>query len=347
MTLAAALARLVQAEHGRGHCHEIGLGVLKDGDFTTAFAGQHKGAAFDAGTPFLIASTSKLLITAMIFQLVGEGRLRLDDPVAPVFHGVIDGLHRWQGQELTGQITFRHLLTHASGLPDYFEGKRRDGSRFTDDLFADRDRAYGLAEVLHWVRDEMTPAFAPGTGRKALYSDTNFYLLTEAVARLGGQDIGTALQGRVCAPLGLTGTRFYKPGMDCLPLRMKDRVLEVPQALASMPGDGGAVSTLQDLALFTRAFFDGTLFPAALLKELPDWRRVFFPLQAGTGVLRFAMPRWMPPFRRGMEFIGHSGITGTVAFHHPARDLIVVGTVNQLADRGRPYRLMLKAAMAS
>ena len=126
--------------------------------------------------------------------------------------------------------------------------------------------------------------------------------------------------------------------MVALPLRLGARVIDAPQALASMPGDGGAVSCLQDLAHFTKAFFDGRLFPKPLLDDLAPWRRVFFPLRAGTGVLRFAVPRWLPPFRSGLEFIGHSGISGTIAFVCPASERMIVGTVNQLQDRERPYR---------
>jgi len=66
----------------------------------------------------------------------------------------------------------------------------------------------------------------------------------------------------------------------------------------------------------------------------------------GTGVLFFTVPRWLPPFRSGLEFTGHSGISGTVAFVCPASERIIVGTVNQLQDRARPYRIMTRAGMA-
>jgi D-alanyl-D-alanine carboxypeptidase len=64
------------------------------------------------------------------------------------------------------------------------------------------------------------------------------------------------------------------------------------------------------------------------------------------GVLRFALPRWLPPFRTDLEFIGHSGISGAIAFRHTASGRIIVGTVNQMHDRSRPYRMMIKAALA-
>lgn len=346
MSLQIALERIVAAEAGRGDVHEVALGVMEDGVFTHACRGHWRGEPVGAETPFLIASTSKLLITALVFQLVGEGRMTLDDPVVRFLPGELDALHVWKGKDHTDRITLRHLLNHTSGLPDYFEGKRRDGTSLAAELLAGHDRAYGLAEVLAWTRDEMRPAFAPGTGMKAHYLDTNFYLLSETVARISGQNLDMALAKRIAQPLGLQRTAFYKPGMAALPLRNGARVIEIPLSLGSMPGDGGTVSNLVDLARFTRAFFDGVLFPRSLIDELPPWRRVFFPLRSGTGVLRFSVPRWLPPFRSGLEFIGHSGITGALAFACPARGRIVVGTVNQLRDRSRPYRMMLKATMA-
>lgn len=346
MSLQAALERIVAGEYGRKGVQDIALGVMEGGTLTHACRGDWQGRPVGPHTPFLLASTSKLFITAMVFQLVAEGRLALDAPILRVFPGELDRLHLWRGQDLTGRITLRHLLCHTSGLPDYFEGRRRDGGSLAAELMAGQDRAYGLPDVLRWVRDEMRPAFAPGEGMQALYADTNFYLLAEIVAHAGGEGLDSALAARLCRPLGLTRTAFFKPGMETLPLRSGARVLEIPRALASMPGDGGAVSCLADLACFTQAFFEGRLFPPALLADLPPWRRVFFPLRAGMGVLRFAMPRWLPPFRAGLEFIGHSGISGAFAFRCAARGRVIVGTLNQLQDRARPYRLMVKAALA-
>lgn len=346
MTLQAALDKIVASESRHRDVHEIALGVLDGETFTHACRGDWQGRPVGPETPFLIASTSKLFITAMIFQLAAEGRLTLDDPVTSFFPGELDRLHVWKGADLTGLITLRHLLCHTSGLPDYFEGKRRGGGSLAADIFAGKDHAYGLAEVLAWTRDQMRPAFAPGTGMRAFYSDTNFYLLAEIVARVGGESLDAALARRITAPLALARTTFFKPGTVALPLRLGARVIDAPQALASMPGDGGAVSCLQDVAHFTKAFFDGRLFPKSLLDDLSPYRRIFFPLRAGTGVLRFAVPRWLPPFRSGLEFVGHSGISGTVAFVCRANGRIIVGTVNQLQDRARPYRMMMKAGMA-
>jgi D-alanyl-D-alanine carboxypeptidase len=345
MGLQEKLSRLIAAECGVADCHEAALCMMKGAEAATAAGGTWQDGPVTADTPFLIASTSKLLVTAMIFRLAGDGLIGLDDPVQHHFAGEIDRLHVWHGEDVTERITIRHLLSHRSGLPDYFEGKRRDGTRLATQLFAGHDMGFGLADVIGWVRDDMQPAFAPGTAGRALYSDTNFYLLTELVARLRQQSPDAALKDLITAPLGLAQTRFFRPGDATLPLRMGGRVLAIPQAIASMPGDGGAVSTARELALFARAFFDGRLFGRRFLVQPDGWRRLFFPLAAGLGVLRFHLPWFLPPFRKDMDFTGHSGISGAFVYHWPKHDLIISGTVNQINSRSRPYRLMVKAAL--
>lgn len=347
MTLEARLARLIAAEVGTSDCHEAAIAVLRKGEIIAAAGGSWNGAPVTADTPFLIASTSKLFVTAMLFRLAGDGAISLDDPLVKYFPGELDRLLVWRGEELTSRITIRQMLTHSSGLPDYFEGKRRDGTTMEAKLFAGHDMRFGLSDVIHWVRDEMTPSFPPAAGRRALYSDTNFFLLMELVARVSRRTPAVALHDLITGPLGLTRTRYYRPGDSTLPLRMGGRILDLPQALASMPGDGGAISTARELAQFARAFFDGGLFDARFLRELADWRRVFFPLQAGLGVLRFHLPWFLPPFQTRLDFIGHSGISGAFVYYWPKRDIIVSGTVNQLQNRSRPYRMMVKAALTA
>jgi D-alanyl-D-alanine carboxypeptidase len=344
----SSLEQLVAGEIGRGGVRETVLCLARAGQTACAASGTWQGSPVDADTPFLLASTSKLFVTAMILRLASDRALSLDDPVVRFFpDGALDGLHRWRGRDRTDAITLYHLLTHSSGLPDYFEGKRRHGPRLADALFAGQDRSYGLDDVIAWTRDEMTPAFPPGAGRRALYSDTNFYLLTEIVARVAGLDPDAALERFVTGPLGLTATGLFRPGTAALPLRLGDKVVDIPHALAAMPGDGGAVSTAREMMSFLQAFLGGRLFAPRFLDRLADWRRVFFPLQAGLGVLRFRHPAFLPPFRRGLDFIGHSGICGAFAFACPARDLFLTGTVNQLQNRSRPYRLMIRAALAA
>ena len=56
--------------------------------------------------------------------------------------------------------------------------------------------------------------------------------------------------------------------------------------------------------------------------------------------MRFKLPRIVSPFRATPEFLGHSGSTGSFSFYVPDRGVAIAGTVNQMDEPARGYRLM-------
>lgn len=344
------LEKLASRLCARGATGEVALSLSHpgSGEVVHVAAGQWQGRPIDERTPFHLASTTKLFATTLVLQLVAAGTLRLDDPAAAHLPaGTLDGLHTLDGVDRTGAITIRHLLSHRSGLPDYFEGKRPDGTRFAVPLLEGRDKGWSLPDALAMAR-QMRPHFAPGEGRKALYSDTNYAVLALIIGQALGCTPADAVRRHIAAPLGLVATYLAQADgpRPVLPMRNGRHMLHIPQAVASTVLDGGGISTSAELLTFIEAFFSGRLFPAPLLDELYDWRAIFFPLQAGVGVKRFALPWFMSPFQRQPELIGHSGISGAFAFRCPDRGLFLAGTVNQLAARSLPYRFMIEAVHA-
>lgn len=300
--------------------------------------------------PFFLASATKLLTTAVVMQLRQQGALSLGDPAARHLPaGALEGLHVLEGEDRSDQITVGQLLGHTSGIPDYFEGRRADGTTLMGELLAG-DRGWTAAEALEMARG-MRPAFAPGTPGRALYSDTNFQVLQMVVEALEGRSYADSVAARIAAPLGLARTWILSPS----DVAAADRVagflhgrdpLHIPRAMASFQADGGAVSTAPEALRFLRAFFEGDLFPRGDLPLLTgEWRRIFFPLQYGAGVMRFAPP-WLMTLRRVPEMIGHSGASGAVAFHVPELGLYVTGSVNQARNRSLAYRALMEIVLA-
>jgi CubicO group peptidase (beta-lactamase class C family) len=124
------------------------------------------------------------------------------------------------------------------------------------------------------------------------------------------------------------------------------KVLNMPKAMSSFGPDGGIVSTVHESLAFLRAFLDGTLFPANYLEEMKQWKRIFFPLQYGHGLMRFKLPRIFSPFQASPEFIGHSGASSSFLFYCPDEDLYLAGTLNQVKEQSRPFRLMIDVIKA-
>lgn len=303
--------------------------------------------------PHFIASIAKLYTSAIVMQLAAEGRLQLDDPAARHLPpGTMDGFHPWRGQDLSGRITLRQLLSHTSGLADYFEQRQPDGdSVFRRMTGGGPDLAFGFEEVQRIVRGRLRPRFAPGTPGKAFYADTNYALLGQVIEHVDGRSFGEAVEARIARPLGLGDTYVFTPATlhrydEITPLRHGSGVLDVPQTMASMGPDGGVVSTVADGLAFLRAFMTGGLFPLEARRAMERvFRPVFFPLQAGTGLLRTAFPRFMSPMAPIPPMVGHGGASGTVLFFSEAHDLYVAGTVNQTRDRSLPYRLMIQLVL--
>ena len=112
-------------------------------------------------TIFDLASLTKVVATTpAVMMLVEDGRIRLTDPVAHVHS-------RSSASTARTAITVRDLLTHMSGL--------RPDVDLADDWARPRRRRFALAI-------EEVPTAPPG--RRFVYSDINFFLLAEIVARV-------------------------------------------------------------------------------------------------------------------------------------------------------------------
>jgi CubicO group peptidase (beta-lactamase class C family) len=295
-------------------------------------------------TPFFIASTTKLMMTAVLRQLRREGRLGFDDPIGQhLGTELLQDLLIIDGVQQAPSLTIRQLMSHTSGLPDYFQRKVA-GKSLQDELFAGSDRSWTLEDVLERSRG-MRPEFRPGQAGRAEYSDTNYQLLGRIVEVMEGAPIAEVLQRRLFEPLGMTSTYMYTDPSDSRPMTLyyKQSPLRIPKAMTSFGPDGGVVSTSSDMMIFLRAFFGDALAPSEDLDELTShWNRIWFPFTYGTGIMRFRLPRILSPFQAQPELIGHSGLSGAFAFYAPAKRTFITGTVNQLAYPDTSFRLMLK-----
>jgi CubicO group peptidase (beta-lactamase class C family) len=338
--LHSTLQRMVDTEQARGTVHGLVLRV-QSGDGRLDFRGA-AGAA-DAGNRFPIASVSKMFTAALIVQLCDEGALDLDQRVQSALPEIdLTGLHVVKGIDHGPHLTVRHLLFQTSGLADYYEGG------VARDLIRSKDYTYRLTDVLDWAK-VLPPQAAPDSGR-AHYSDTNFQLLGAVIEAACGMSYGDAVQERICAPLGLTRTTLFDAARDgdgrTLPVWHKDKHLVIPGILSSMGPDGGIVSDTGDLMTFLRAFTEGRLFHPENKGALHQWRKMHFPMQYGGGLMRFRLRGWMTLWRPSSELIGHSGASGSFAYHAPEPDVFLVGTFNQTDAPKRPFGFMLRVLKA-
>jgi D-alanyl-D-alanine carboxypeptidase len=364
---ARAMARFEDLIHqlsSRRHVRHALLAV-EAGDRSFGWGGA-RGDARPDGTPmevdtlFPLASITKLYTATVVLRLVEQGSLDLDASLETYLPG-LGVLHHRDGADHTAELTPRHLLTHTSGLPDYYLDVPKGGRSFHQRLVEEGDRRYSLDEVLDVVR-ALPARFPPqplASGRKvkARYSDTNFQLLGATVEQVTGLSYGQALAEHVLGPLGLARTHLagqVPSGEPVASIWSGEEHLEIAEALVSMAPEGGLIATAGDVLRFARALFSGEVFddPTTLDAMHAHWYRFGFPrdraavmapgwpIEYGLGVMRFQAPRLLSPLRRTPPVFGHTGASASWLFHEPELDVTFVGTLGQTNAAGVPFRLV-------
>ena len=236
---------------------------VRDGSRITQLTGGVSNVArktpMRTGDHFKIASVTKAYTATVVLQLVGEGKLGLNDSVEKRLPGVVpDG----------SKITIRQLLNHTSGLYDF-----EVDPRYLKPYLSGNFGYYWSPRQLVDIAVAHKPLFAPGRGWS--YSNTNYVVAQLIVERVTGSTIGAELRRRIFQPLHLRQTSYpNKPGVPSpfvhgYMLLGKPPVTDVTALSPSMaPGSGGIVSTARDVADFYRALLGGRLLARRELKAM-------------------------------------------------------------------------------
>lgn len=294
--------------------------------------------------PYFIASTTKLFTSAIILQLKSNEKLKLDDKINKYLEkSILNNLHVFKGKDYSNELTIKHLLAHTSGLPDYFQDKGFSGKSLENDLISGNDQFWSFEQAIERTK-AMKHLFVPETKNKAHYSDANFQLLGKIIETITKKTYAENCNEFIIKPLGLSKTYLYQDSTDNTPktLYFKAKELHIPKAMTSFGPDGGLVSTSADLLVFIEAFFTGKLFPFEYINNLQQWNKIFFPMQSGIGIHLFKLPWIFNPTGSVPHFIGHSGLSGALAYYSPKENIYIAGTVNQVAHPDISFKTMIK-----
>jgi CubicO group peptidase (beta-lactamase class C family) len=247
--------------------------VLKDGAVVHSRA--YGLASIELGVPnttrtkFRLASVSKSFTALAVLQLVEQGRLRLDDPLAkyvPDFAGA-------------DRITIRHLLTHTAGLPDFmsFDEARK-----------------------------LPPDSLPG--ERLNYSNIGYVTLGRVIEKVTGKSYESHLREAILAPLGMNDTGVDRRS-PLEKGRAAGYVIGPDGGLVNSeytdtspdPAAGGLYSTAEDMTRWIQALVAGRIVAPATFEKattpvtLSGGRRGVY----GYGFM-------LAPFR-GLREVAHGG----------------------------------------
>lgn len=138
---------------------------------------------------FQLASVSKPITALAIMKLVESGKISLEDTVSKYI-----ACFGYKG------ITIKHLLSHRSGLPEYFY--------FTDQLWQDKNIPESNEDVICMMEDHHPKEYWEA-GKRYDYCNTNFCLLGAIVEHVTGMEYGQYVEDSVFAVLGMEDSFIY------------------------------------------------------------------------------------------------------------------------------------------
>jgi D-alanyl-D-alanine carboxypeptidase len=329
------------------------LSVMKsDGSFSwsgsAGIAGQDGQVAMTKDTPIYIASINKLYTATVIMRLYEKGALSLDDPMAKYLpEKLIRGIHVYKGKDYSQEITIKQLLSHTSGIADYYTEEPKGGKSVFESLLENPERTWRENETIEWARDKLKPNFRPGTD--ASYSDTNFDLLGKIIEAITGKPLHIVYADFIFRPLGLTHTWLIESSATQIPISPAD-VFHKDRNITKIRSNSAywpyMVSTAEEMIIFLKALNEGRIVRSDTLKLMHHWHKLHFPLQYGYGTMYVKFPRFMNMVMKVPPLWGHSGSTGSFLYYSEDLNLYLAGTVDQTASQSKPFKLISRVIKA-
>ncbi len=287
LALDRGIERLLDGFRGGPGC---AIGIVQAGELTihrcAGLASLELGVPVGHETTFRVASVTKQFTCAAILMLAAEGRLRLDDEAR-------EHLPELAAAEGAAPVTVAHLMHNTSGIRDMLGIMRQGG--------ADLGQPVRPDELMAGILRQRSLNFAPGS--RFLYSNSNFLLLGRIAERVSGEPLRAFLERRVFVPAGMTRTRLAEevgevvPGLATGYVNRDGAWTRAPHAFP-LHGEGGLVSCVEDLALWSRWLDANPDLASALATQAPF----------GNGMMNLYARGQVVREYRGVRTVGHGGL---------------------------------------
>ena len=227
------------------------------------FADRANERANRLDTRFPVASGSKGFVGMGILRLIEEGKLSLDTRLGDA----VD----FDLRAIDPDVTVEQLLTHTSGVPDYFDESVMEDY---DELWIDFPcyKIRKSADLLPLFIDK--PMMYP-RGERFQYNNTGFVLLGLIIEKSTGQMFDEYLQTALFDPCGMRGTGYFEidrlPG-NCANAYMWDKARQelctnIFAVDTKGTGAGGAFTTAADMDAFWRGLYGGRVISREMMEK--------------------------------------------------------------------------------
>jgi D-alanyl-D-alanine carboxypeptidase len=298
---------------------------------------------------FHSASVGKVFCATLIMMSVEKGLIEVDTKIINILDkDLLNGLFIYKGIDYKDDVTVKHLLSHTSGVNDYFEGKTKGSKPFMTLLMEDPMHVYNPKELIDFTRKFQQAIAKPGD--KFYYSDTGYNLLGLLLENLYDMPYHKVLRTFILDPLNLKDTAlcFYDESFDknvLAPVQFKGKRMEKTNALSCDFAGGGLQTTIYDLDTFLRALFKDELITQKSLEfMMKPMNRFHHIMGYGHGMIEIDFKYVVPWMRNYPKLYGGLGSLSVHTFIDPVTLNTVIINLGDPSKMRLSFKLLAKAA---
>lgn len=281
------------------------------------------------------ASIGKTMCATVFGILSDEGKINLNDKISSwLDDDILKGLFVVDGTDYSDQVTLKHLLSHTSGVGDYFEGPVKSGKPMLEIISSNPDLLFTPEELIAFTRENQIPVGKPG--QQFYYSDTGYILLGFILEAIEEKPYSAILEDRIFQPLGMTESYFMfyndKP-TDIIGIYMNEIDFSNKNALSIDWAGGGVVTTMNDLLTFMMALENGTILSDDVYSQMTDFSNIYTKgIYYGMGMMYFDFSELSLLLKLSSmtDVYGGVGATGTYMLYDKEKDTYFIANFGSL-----------------
>jgi CubicO group peptidase (beta-lactamase class C family) len=206
-------------------------------------ADQVKGIPTTVNTKYQIASLSKSFAAVSILQLQEKGLLSVTDPISKFIPDYPNG----------NNITIQELLTHSSGIPEYYSEQM------------DKNKLYSIDDLINLFKNKPL-GFKPGS--QFSYTDSGYVLLAKIIEVASHQTYEDYVTKHILQKAGMKDTTFeWEKEQNVATPFLNDKPAERLNS-TMLIGAGDLVSNVEDLYKYTQMLQNNGFMSAGSLQQM-------------------------------------------------------------------------------
>ena len=347
----AEIQKLIDREVAKSNTVTQGLVLVESGvkDYRGSFAsGDGELKQIDTKQSFHVASVGKAFTAALIGILVDQGNLKFNDLIVNFLDDdLLGNLFVYNGVDYKDDVTVSQLLSHTSGVADYFEDPVVGSKSIAELVIEEPDHLWTPIELIEFSKKHQSSLGKPG--EIFHYSDTGYILLGLIIEKVAGQEFHKELHQKILEPLKMRDTylAFYsEPEQEKSPIAdiwFNGAEISRYNSVSIDWAGGGIISTLDDLAIFVRELNSYTLVSETVLNRMHKFNNEFTKgIYYGLGFMEFHFTDFFPTLSFLPALKGHMGVLGTQMLYDKDTDTVYVCSFGSTDYAAGSVKTMIK-----